>query len=90
MIRDIFGGGGDLTHIHSHPLTMDLPPPPIYMTPYTPTASRRFVGGPLDMGSVPDLLKEEVVKTGLVPTEKWMRKVEQVFMMTQLKHGKTL
>jgi hypothetical protein len=50
----------------------------------TPSSSRYCVAQPVDCS---ELLKEEAMKAGLVPSQAWLGKVEQLHMMAQLKHG---
>lgn len=40
-------------------------------------------------GDCSEQLKAEAVRAGLVPSQAWLGKVEQLHMMAQLKHGKT-
>ncbi len=86
-VRDVFAVSGDLTSVLDHPLSLDLPPTSCH-APLRPTASRRVIGGALDVGVVSGLVREEVIKAGLVGTEAWLSKVEQLLVMTRLKHGK--
>ena len=87
MVKDVFAVSVDLGHILSHPLCLDLPPLLVH-TPKTPTASRRVMCGALEMGVVSQLVREEAVKAGLVPTVSWIKKTEQLLLMSQQKHGK--
>ncbi len=87
MVKDVFAVGTDLSHILSHPLCLDLPPTLVH-APKKPTASRRVIGGALEVGVVSQLVREEAVKAGLVPTDSWIRKAEQFLLMSQQKHGK--
>lgn len=55
----------------------------------TPTSSKLCVSTiSLDHQLASDLLKEEATKAGLVITQPWFSKVEQLYAMTQIKHGK--
>ncbi len=87
MVKDVFAVSTDLGHILSHPLCLDLPPTLVH-SPKTPTASRRVIGRALEVGVVSQLVREEAVKAGLVPTDSWIRKAEQFLLMSQQKHGK--
>lgn len=51
----------------------------------TPTASRHFIPVPQDSSA--ELLRQEAIKAGLLPSHTWFGKVEQLHAMTQLKHG---
>ena len=83
----MFAVGVDILNVQLKPLRVDILPPLVHTPVKTPTSSRKFEI-PVDLSSVPDLLREEATRAGLVPSEPWIGKVEQLFMMTQLKHGK--
>ena len=85
-VKDVFAMSGDLNNILTHLLSLDLPSP-LSQTPLRPTTSRRVIGGALDVGLVAGLVAEEIGKAGLVGTESWVSKVEQLLVMSQLKHG---
>ena len=40
--------------------------------------------------SISDLLREEAGKAGLVASERWMAKVEQLFTVAQHRHGEQM
>ena len=89
MVKEVFAGSSDVLNMQVKPLAVDLAPPYLHTQPKTPTSSRRFVENVLcmDFGSVPEMLRQEAKRAGLVPSEPWIGKVEQLFVMTQLKHG---
>lgn len=58
----------------------------------TPTTSRHFKKATLQQQDEEssELLREEAIKAGLVPSPLWFGKVEQLHSLTQLKHGKNM
>lgn len=82
----MFAAGVDIFKMQSNSLGVDILPPLVQTPVKTPTSSRKFEA-PLDLSSIPELLRKEATKAGLAPSEPWIGKVEQLFMMTQLKHG---
>lgn len=54
---------------------------------WVPVLCKDFVGYEM---SIPDLLREEASKAGLVASECWMAKVEQLYTVAQYRHGKWL
>lgn len=90
MVKDVFAAGVDILNVQFKPLGVDILPPLVHTNPVkTPTSSRKFEV-PVDLSSIPELLRMEATRAGLVPSEPWIGKVEQLFMMTQLKHGKKM
>lgn len=53
----------------------------------TPTSSRHFKMA-ASQADCSEQLREEAVRAGLVPSQAWLGKVEQLHMLAQLKHGK--
>ena len=56
--------------------------------PVAPTASRKLLSPP-KLAFVSELLKQQASKNHLISSPHWMTKVEQLFIQSQLKHGKS-
>lgn len=86
MVNDVFGG------VDSAYSAVRLNEPFIQEVlsaslPMTPTASTKLLS-PHKLAFVSDLLKQQVTKSRLIPSCRWMAKVEELFIQSQLKHGR--
>lgn len=52
----------------------------------TPTSSRQFKMASAQV-DCSELLREQAMKAGLMPSQPWLEKVEQLHTLAQLKHG---
>lgn len=88
MVNDVFGGlGVDSTSAATirlnEPFMQEVLSATLSMTP---TASTKFIS-PHKLAFVSDLLKQQATKSCLVPSCRWLAKVEELFVQSQLKHG---
>ena len=84
MVKDVFGGT-DLSSMVGlrEPIVQDVLSTSI---PMAPTASTKMLSSP-KLAFVSELLQQQATKIHLVPSACWMTKVEQLFILSQLKHG---
>ena len=55
--------------------------------PLNPTASAKLLS-PNRLACMSELLKQQATESHLIPSPRWIAKVEQLFVQSQLKHGK--
>ena len=87
MVRETFAGGTQGIQVQPH-LMMQLPSDKsVTLMKASPlsAASGRMA---LQQERVSELLQEEALRAGLAPSQSWLSKVEQLYTMTQIKHGK--
>lgn len=85
MVKDVFGGV-DLSSSSvglKEPFVQDMLSASL---PMAPTASTKMLSPP-NFSFVSDLLRQQAKKNHLVVSPRWMAKVEQLFIQSQLKHG---
>ena len=85
MVRDVFGGVDSTSVVGlKEPFMQEVLSASL---PLAPTASTKLLSPP-KLPFISDLLKQQATKLQLVPSSRWMAKVEQLFVHSQLKHGK--
>ena len=77
MVREVFAGSAHNMRPQSHLMAQ---------LPAMKSAQMRGRVVPRHI-NIPELLQEEATKSGLVPTQPWLRKVEQLYSLAQIKHG---
>lgn len=84
MMKEVFAGHPSTQHLQIQYGMAELA---ARGSAKTPTSSRHFkmAASQVDCS---EQLKEEAVKAGFVPSPPWLGKVEQLHMLTQLKHGR--
>ena len=84
MVSDVFGGVDSAGVVGlKEPFLQDVLSASL---PTTQTASMKLLSPP-KLPFISDLLEQQASKLCLVPSCRWMAKVEQLFVQTQLKHG---
>ena len=85
MVKDVFGGADSTFSIAGlkEPFMQDILSASL---PMAPTASTKLLSPP-NLASVSELLKQQATKINLVTSPRWVDKVEQLFIQSQLKHG---
>lgn len=86
MIKEVFAVGTQ--NIQIQHLVLQAPQDKHRALLKTPSSNvGPLVSASLEQENLSELLKGEVVKAGLVPSQPWMAKVEQLYALTHLKHG---
>ena len=85
MVNDVFGGVDSTSAAVrlNEPFVQEVLSASLCVTP---TANTKLVS-PHKLAFVSDLLKQQAAKSCLVPSCRWMAKVEELFVQSQLKHG---
>ena len=82
ILKDVFGMSADVANMQLEPLIPDLG----NLMNQMPTASSRTLSS-IEPQELRELLNQQATAAHLVPSKEWSSKVEQLFTMTQLKHG---
>ena len=85
IVKEVFTGcSSDVANYQVQSLMVDVLSSAL---PVSPTASIKFTTNSTDLNTISELLREQTERSGLVPSESWMNKTEQLFTLTQLNHG---
>ena len=88
MVREAFSGGGQRIVVQPH-LAARLSSERSSTLANTASSASRMSGRWAPQQDVSELLQEEACKAGLVPSFSWLYKVEQLYTLTQIKHGES-
>lgn len=89
MLKEAFAGHPATRNIQLQHGMTDLLSDKLRGSVKTPTSSRHFKMGSAHV-DCSELLREQAVRAGLVPSQPWLEKVEQLHTLTQLKHGQCI
>lgn len=87
MLKEVFAGHPATRSIQLQHSMTDMLSDKLRGSLKTPTSSRHFKMAPIPVDSS-ELLRDQVVKAGLIPSQPWLEKVQQLHTLAQLKHGK--